>query len=471
MIFLGAAAPSVGSVGEGPGLDLEAAIQFRETFGLRADPDFVLAVATDASPDSSRFGVPLTAAEVEDLDARMALREAFEPALEAAIKSPAYAGAFIDQLRGGQPVILTTDQAAMERGLAEAEGSELAEIRVVDRTLEELGTLSEEIQASEKELGEQGVNIVSVGIDIVGNRVQVGVAGSSVENSASITSRFGRDVRVFTDEKTEFDACTVEQCWSSTLGGMKGGLRVRLVSNPGAHYCTSGFLVTKTDTGALSVVTAGHCIALGNNSGRDYWGHAGTPSEAVNIGYEAQYADAQGKHTWFEGSNADVALIVLDAESVAAIPASSSNMLHVSDPGSNGFVTSVRAFSSQVVGDSVCRMGYGTYLASGSIQGVTCGTISVYDINHESCNGSGTTCYTIHHTKEVSFDSVGGDSGGPVFHATGPGTYAAYGTHVHSWVTGDPLPKHGWYSPINYGRSQYQTTAGFTFDVCITGSC
>ena len=180
IVLLIAAAPSAASVQERPALDLEAAIQFRATFGLRADADYAIAVASDPTSDSSRFGVSLTAAEIDDLDERMVVRESFEPALEAAMQSPAYAGAFIDQLRQGQPVILTTDRGAMDGELKSVDGAELAEVVVVDRTLADLEALSDTIKDARKELSAQGVQIVSVGIDVVSNRVQVGI-GSPVE--------------------------------------------------------------------------------------------------------------------------------------------------------------------------------------------------------------------------------------------------------------------------------------------------
>jgi hypothetical protein len=448
---------------------VEDALRFREAFGLRSDIDFVSQIAADPTADVETFGVPLSKSEIADLMDRAKIREDFTPALARAIESPGYAGAYIDQLRHGQPVILTTDPDALRVALSSvSDSAALAEVQVAKHSLAELQEMKATFTGTRDELERQGIDVVSVGIDIEMNRILVGIDGVTDKISSDLASRFGDTVGVREDRAGEFDACTVASCWP-----MKGGLRIRIVSNPSSGYCTAGFMATKTDTGALSLLTAGHCIALNNTANaRDYWGHANSPADAVNIGYEAPFNLNQGYHTWFNNSTADAGLIVLDTESIAALPSNSLNLLHISDPGGSGFVTSVRSVSQQLPNDMVCRMGYGTYLGTGSGQGVTCGKIvDPTDVDHDSCNASGSTCNNITRTWEVDFDSVGGDSGGPIFHLLGPGAYSAYGTHVHSWVTGDPLPKHGWYSPITISRSAYQAVAGFTFDVCVTSMC
>jgi len=79
------------------------------------------------------------------------------------------------------------------------------------------------------------------------------------------------------------------------------------------------------------------------------------------------------------------------------------------------------------------------------------------------------------HTAVVNFDSLGGDSGGPVFFYPGGGTccspVTALGTHVHS-ETGAGANE-GWFSPYSRGRAAYADLfpAGHTFNLCLTATC
>lgn len=412
--------------------------------------------------------MPLTRDELADLAARAKIREDFTAALVRAIDSDGYAGAYIDQLRNGQPVLMTTDPASLSEALKGVEQSAaLAEVRIAEYSEADLEATKELVKTAQKELESSGIDVVSIGLDTSGNRVIVGINGSSKEIEAQLRSRFGQAIAVREARPGGIDACTVASCWP-----MKGGLRVRLQDDPINKYCTAGFMVRKSDSGALALLTAGHCIALNNNPGQDTWGHESNPPAALNFGYEAPSSLNQGYHTWFEGSNGDVALIVLNSTAIAALDPTL-NLLHIADPDSNGTVGSVKPPSQQLQFDSVCRMGHGTYKASGNVQGVTCGQVGLRNVDNESCNASGSTCYTINHTWEVDFDSVGGDSGGPVFHQIAPPNlvYSAYGTHVHSWVTGDPLPKTGWYTPIFWGEDQYDASFPFTYTVCVTAAC
>ena len=232
-----------------------------------------------------------------------------------------------------------------------------------------------------------------------------------------------------------------------------------------AKKCTTGFLGRRTDTGALVTVTAGHCLALNNSSGTDYWGHATTPAAAANFGSELS-------NTWTDYARADVGLVVLNSGAVSALGGSNLNMVHVQDPGYNEPIVGIRGYASQLEGDAVCRMGWGTWNATG--QGRTCGIIVDTDVTNLSCeSGLSGNCQHIMHTWMVNFDSLPGDSGGPITHKVflpGDAYLLAYGTHVHSK---DPMDYSGWYSPIAQGISAYDQLAGvsYTYEVCITSSC
>ena len=93
LVVVGVGPSTVVSAALVPTIDqIASAIQFPESFGLRADLDFVTTMASSESADVTSYGVPLTADELADLAARATLRDDFTPALAAAIESPATPG-------------------------------------------------------------------------------------------------------------------------------------------------------------------------------------------------------------------------------------------------------------------------------------------------------------------------------------------------------------------------------------------
>lgn len=402
-----------------------------------------------------RWGVPLSPDEIAELDRRLKVRAAFQPLLELAIELPEYAGAYTDHDRGGLPILLTSN---LEAFLSAIEASRQAnvefEIREVEYSLLELEAAQDLIDEATPDLRATGTQIVSTGLDILANRVQVGVHGLRADTQIVIFDAFGPIVTTVEDAPGEADACvSMNNCWP-----MKGGLRIHATVN--GLPCTGGFIAARSDNGKLGIVTAGHCLAHANPSGPDYWGHANSPTAAQNFGEERL-------HTWHDGSLADVGFIVFDQETIDQLGAP--NALHYLDPAGNGTVIAVQSNGSQLPNDAVCRMGWGTWdLTSG--QGRTCGQVrSVIDQTRPSCL-TATNCRDIKHQWEVNFDSVAGDSGGPVYHPYSTTTSIAYGTHVHSW---EPALETGWYSPVLWGRTAYWSKSGatYSYDVCITGTC
>jgi hypothetical protein len=300
---------------------------------------------------------------------------------------------------------------------------------------------------------------VSVGIDVARNTVAVGVEGPMDGTEQSLRTTFGSAVDIRPGEPAQLDTCSsMSYCWP-----LKGGIRMYLTGDT-IKKCTTGFLVRRNDNDDLMALTAGHCLAINNMSGSDTWGHAMTPTGAGNFGWEQAYV-------WSEYARADVGLVKLNASAVSALAGASKNVVHHADPSTNLSVVAVTSNANQKVGDMVCRMGWGTWDDTG--QGKSCGTITVVDETNLSCDVDNDPCYHIQHTWKVNFDSLPGDSGGPITRlvpvpALGINVLYAYGTHVHS---GSPSENVGWYSPIGMGSWAFSTTHGYGYTVCTTIDC
>lgn len=208
-------------------------------------------------------------------------------------------------------------------------------------------------------------------------------------------------------------------------------------------------------------MTAGHCIDV--YGGVNFiWDHDGSPNAFGRARYDTWKRTGSG--------TADVGLVYLFT---AEFP-TTKNQIHTGPGRLNAVQYSTPTFY-QSVGYQVCR--YGEH--SNEPGKLACGTITRVDVAKPS-SVPGFGSMMVDPTIEVSFDSIGGDSGGPMFaylsggpFSTGP--VAAYGTHVHSDDhTIDPTP-HGWYTPIDVGRAAYPNAPGNTthygYTVCITPSC
>ncbi len=131
----------------------------------------------------------------------------------------------------------------------------------------------------------------------------------------------------------------------------------------------------------------------------------------------------------------------------------------------NGSVASVTGHLVLPEGGQACRVGING--------GHDCGVITDPDVGNESVVPGLATMW-VTHTAEVNFDSLGGDSGGPVFRYPGGGTCCspvyALGTHVHSLDLPNEL---SWYSPIYWGVQDYDALPGpsYTYGLCLNSAC
>jgi hypothetical protein len=452
------------AVGESAAADaIDAEVEFRSTFGLRNDPDYV-ALASKGGPEFSNldWGVPLSNDEVAELQRRLDVRESLGPAIAYAIAQPSYAGIYIDQLRGGLPVFLFTDVSSVDAselaGLAG--GSTKIEIAAATRTLKELTATKGAISAARDQLRDAGVDITSVSVHVRTNQVEVGVV-KPTPDAALVVSEIAPDAVVVDSSRPTLDSCTITSCPPPT--GIIGGLEIV----QGSDICTAGYVGHRLDVpGTIALVTAGHCV----RNGALTWHHNGS-----TIGTAASTMG------WIAGSYGDVGWILLNSSS---IPTAKNRALYNPDTNKVVNVVGYRTSSTQWEGDQLCRIGWGSWAKNhnpsdplhGHYLGLRCGTIVLYDSdsdgtsdqNSQSCVG--TTCKWIRDMKVVSFDSTGGDSGGTVFEPTTGTDAVLMGTHVHSQPD-TSTSNRGWYTTYEGGRTELADHLGYDIKVCLNAGC
>jgi len=433
---------------EPPGSSVADAVRFRAEYGLASGVEFVRETLRDTARYSAEpYGVPLSGAEIGELLRRGEVQNAMDSALEIARSRPDFAGAYLDQLNRGRPVFLFTSDA---KDFVPALASRLPsgadpQVAVVERTEQVLVDLKARVEGDLTELWELGVRVAHVGVDVPDNTVEVGLLDLGADSVAAVKQRYGEHVEVVAGTIGQADVCDA----SNNCRPIKGGISI----NPtgiAPEQCTSGFVVKRTDTSTLAILTAGHCI--------EYWGGYDVAWQHNSQGFgRALY------ETWKPGGTgaADVGLITIQSPDVALM----TNKNHMRR--TNGSLASVTNVASPVAGGSVCRVG----LRSGH----DCGTIIVPNEGNWSETPDGRKMW-VSNTTRVSFDSSGGDSGGPVFFYPGGGTcctpVTALGTHVHSKPDGT-TGAYGWFSPYFTGRNDYAAMfpAGHTYNICLTASC
>jgi Trypsin len=423
---------------------IDHAIRFRSSVYLNADLRYVERSFEDKEEfaDSETWGVPVTAAEGKELQRRVDIQEAIDATSTWADRTfDSYAGTWIDQSRGGLPVLFFKQP---EPTLLEELGRHLPngiaiETRAVSRSWDDLQSLQDRIEAQRDRLPMNGIPLISTGIDTKSNTVLVGLEPVSESAVEAIRRAFGEGI-TFRDDKSgsHFDAGPY--CWQDCLPE-KGGIGIYNQQHT-AWKCTTGFSVrVTTGTDYHGLVTAGHCdvTAAGDHGIGDNWMHtvSGAPDEGVS---------EIVNDTWYNGADADVGL-----SDYFSVP-SDLNAFVAWNTGAVNQLTSLA--SSQPQDGIVTAFAYAS--------GRRVGTITVPNVTRSS-DVPGIATKSIDHQWEVNFDSIPGDSGGPYFSGS-----QGYGIHVDSL---DPADHRGWYSTLWWARGEYMSRHGVTFDYCLTNSC
>jgi hypothetical protein len=178
-------------------VDEMAAIRFRQQFALLASLEHVRAVSRN--PAAIRdYGVPLLPAEVAEIEGRSTAAGPAVLLIEAygAEHLDQFGGVYLDQAAEGQIVALFT--GGLERhipGVWDAVWPELPAVPIqfkqVAHSQRDLVELQERIADDTNEWAAVGIDITAILVDVVGNQVEVGVAGSGAEAEEALVGRYG----------------------------------------------------------------------------------------------------------------------------------------------------------------------------------------------------------------------------------------------------------------------------------------
>jgi hypothetical protein len=173
--------------------ELEA-IRFRTESGLRADLDYVRAVAADPSASSRDFSVPLLPAEIAELNARAANADAISGAIQAyADLHPSdFGGMYVDQQNGGAVTTLWTADladhvAAIWRRVRP--GSRIA-FRLVTFNYRDLRALQDRIGSDWDWMRAFAIAPEGVGVDVIANHVEVDISSANANAAALIVAHY-----------------------------------------------------------------------------------------------------------------------------------------------------------------------------------------------------------------------------------------------------------------------------------------
>ena len=204
--------------------ELVAAIRFRVSFGLEADPAKLAEYHADPHM-SRRYGLPLTKAEESELARRDRLVDGLDALIDEVGADPRFGGLFFDQPAGGVVDIAVTRDAAELAARAQAALPSDAEIRtrVIEDPLADLQATQGVITDDWPSWDDAGVQIASVGVDVRANRVRVTVADMTRAGQAALEARYGPAIVVVDGEMPSTAACNSRTDCSSPI---KGGLSI-----------------------------------------------------------------------------------------------------------------------------------------------------------------------------------------------------------------------------------------------------
>ena len=177
--------------------ELIEARRFRENYGLRADDDWIRQVAADPSSAAGKvkYSVPLTPAEVADLDQRALAVDAIKQlVVDYGAAHPAdFGGAWIDQPGGGILVAQFSAHVDEHRAalLSRVRPGAPLEVRAVSRSLAYLKAQAERLRGQDAWFRSIPAVLTSYGVDEPANQVFVRISSVNADATRLIEQHFG----------------------------------------------------------------------------------------------------------------------------------------------------------------------------------------------------------------------------------------------------------------------------------------
>lgn len=382
--------------------DLSQQIEFRKEFGLETDIEKIKLLNKDIKlQEESNFEVPLTKAEEKKLEERFKIQNEYIPKIKRLLDEKYGSENFtlyINQENQGE-IVIKLKKINNHKKTTAQKNSMINELKGVgpmfsyaieDSTYSEtdLNNISEQIW---KKKGQQSLDIDSTSVDVINEKVIVGIINYTLEKEQTIKSAY----EDFPLEVIQIDSPDNHR---SAYGGEK-------ISNNRGYSCSAGYYAKSGNNHYL--ITAGHCS-------RTYSGGKAT----------LHYSDTYKYGTTTLGKVSSIRYGgSMDALSIS-VGASNANS-NVNINGAVRKMTSSQARNGDTVGQSVCRVGY----ASGKSQ---CGTLKSKNVSY-SIDGA-----SFSGLRGSNLSSTKGDSGGTVYNSfqylgITKGTGGGH-THVYSQI-------------------------------------
>lgn len=240
---------------------IESFIDTRRTLGLRYDEAYVRNLMSSRdNVGTAETGIPLTAAELAEVERRGAIYDAFHVSLESRVRARSdFGGIYIDHSAGGRVVVLTT-------GDPEAVSSELRAVDPRAATyvdVKQVRFSDEQLRAAIRELTSAGGNVIggvevySLGIDHERNGIVASVSAERLAEASGLATAISRavggiPVYLEAGQPNQGDVCTSRTNCHTPLR-----IGVRIGGSSGSFNCTMGFRLKIGSSN--SFLTSGHC--------------------------------------------------------------------------------------------------------------------------------------------------------------------------------------------------------------------
>jgi hypothetical protein len=423
---------------------------FRDELGYPTDDSYIERMAV--SPDSARYGAPLTESEVRDLDRRVAVQEGLDGMISEVNRNPdALSGIWLDQTRlGGNGVSiivgvprdrLVRDRLVDERLLARLSALAPSGAPVVaadtDYSLRHLRSAFDQVEARIPDLIDDGYSIRTWRMDVRANRVVVSMSPAK----ASVFADLGPAVIVVPEAILDPVACNpADRC---TYLPYRGGLQIIDRYNSSNWWqCTSGLWAKATSGGTFYMITAAHCQKAGSagvayrntdvNTRLGTWSIDSIPG--TNCGTTCP-------------ANTETIRVTVDFNRV---PATGRNLVYSSSTTKSYAITSFKGYALMTPGATVCGTGVVSSLDCGFIDSLGGGTITVDRYSKPITVSKG----IYYQNLNVS----AGDSGGPSYVGG-----VAYGITSSYWQDGSKVGSFA--SAVGYAALDLNVT------ICLNSTC